>query len=251
MNQQLQHILSMIPKKDNGLPDLNDQQIDSLADIIITSLDSTLINKPHPINMDQISEVWGGFTIEGLNLTKDRDIDGCANFNKRMVPDVDRETGEIHKVPIDPDTIVIDRDLMDNPDQSAPYRFNLAHEFFHVGFQSEYYLESAQDHPPLATDFHCSKYIPGQAFPDDVFAEHQANIAAMGFTMPKTVVLNVLAHLPEEFFTEPYKVVSYIASLFDVPAKEALARLKMLKQFTLRFPSSPLTEQDVFAGHEL
>lgn len=168
-----------------------------------------------------------------------------------MFPDVDRKTGEIHKVPIEPDSIIIDRDLIDSPDQSALYRFDLAHEFFHVGFQSDYYLATAQDHPPLATDFHYSKYVPGQPYPDDVYAEHQANVAAMGFTMPRTIVLKDLAHLSEGSFKEPYDVVSHIASLFDVPAKEALARLKMLKQFTLRFPSSPLTEQDVFAGHEL
>lgn len=57
MKLQLLHILSFIPKKDNGLPDLNDQQIDRLTDIIVTSYDKTLFPKPHPVNMDRIAEI--------------------------------------------------------------------------------------------------------------------------------------------------------------------------------------------------
>lgn len=228
-------------RKDN-VPIISNAAIEDTIDDILRDFDSSLLEVPQALNVDEFVEEWLGIDLDFPFLSHTGFIFGKTIFRPTLVTIYDNEKGIADEIPIDSPTILIDNRLNEKGNENL-YRSTTMHESAHYIFHRDYYMQDPrymkQEYEPFAN---CSKKdICGSDGKKKFttareFLEHHAKYASAAFLMNRhamTVLCTDKSVIREAYRRDPmfpnYELSTIVADTFKVSEESARIRMRTLK----------------------
>ena len=124
--------------REGGIPILKDREIEEDARYLLFQYDKSLLTDPHPLDVEDFTERFLGFSIHYENLSFNGCIWGMMVFNNQQIIVYDPEKDSIAFPKVDANTVVIDNSLLDMPNEYA-FRSTMIHECGHGLYHPQIY----------------------------------------------------------------------------------------------------------------
>lgn len=125
-------------------PYYSKQLLEDKALKIIIDYDSTLLDSPVPIPIEEIIETKYNLDIDYKNLSIDGSILGLTTFETGKLLVFDEEKLEPYYINVGSGTIIIDSRLVEDTRQYGRYRFTCGHEFAHWELHRDQFFNSSK-----------------------------------------------------------------------------------------------------------
>ena len=117
-----------------------DEALETIARMIISKYDPSLVYNPAPTPLEEIMEQVYGLTLDFQYIRNNGRVLGETIFEDAMVPIYDKRNKEGYKlIPVKAGTVLIDMSLL-NDNYDGRYRFTLAHELSHWVIDKQYFM---------------------------------------------------------------------------------------------------------------
>ncbi len=217
-------------------PDYSPNQLEAKATELLRNFDSTLLEKPKPIDVYAVIEKCLDVPYDWKYITPDQSILGATAFTDGNLYVWDKPYYEKGMLPrqifLEKGTILIDSTLTEDNDRGRE-NFTVMHEVFHQVFHKSCFAHSKADY----THASYAKALKDRRKPKTAIEiiEYQANTGAACFLMPRDSVLSVY----DKFVSHPIAsdskqswAISYkMAPEFNVSATAMHYRLENLGKF--------------------
>lgn len=241
----------------NGVPILNKNDIDSIAEKVLYDYDPIFSQEPQRLDVENLAECYLDLDMDYKDLSYDESILGMIVFNDCYITVYDIENNQEKNIQTNGGTIFIDNSLLQKGSRRRE-RFTIGHEIGHwLLHKSKYSFNPDQlsvfDEPNEQTNpiIKCrtDKIESDETFrrtlvSEEDWLEWQANYLASALLMPKCIFIN---YVKEEFSSKGIMkgyyqygydknldlwinvLVCELADIFDVSLTAAKIRLKNLK----------------------
>lgn len=226
-------------KKKNGVPILNKQEIDIIAEQFIKEFNPQALKIPMEINIDSFVLYYLGMKQDFHYLSHNGIYLGMTIFNDTdKVPVYKPETKTAEYISAKARTVIIDNNLLEE-DQEHRYRYTMGHEAGHDIFHQLYFnydpnqitLFDTIEEPIIqcrAVSLNgVTKHVDQWSDKDSM--EWQANYFSSAVLMPKSMVIKLIKSLPKrnDIFRDA-TYVHQVVKTFNVSWQAAENRLKSL-----------------------
>lgn len=125
-------------RKNNGVPVLSREEIESIAEIILKDYNPELLKDPKALDVDHLLECYAGLEVDYKDLTHNKSILGMIVFDGGYVPVYDKENNVAKRLTVEEGTVLIDNSLLEN-NQIKRGRFTVCHEIAHYFLHKDKY----------------------------------------------------------------------------------------------------------------
>lgn len=221
-----------IPRKCNGLPILNNEQLEDLAEKYALDFCPDIAEHPRPLDVELFIEQYLGFNYELHYLSSCEAYLGMTVFEDMKIPTFNAETFKAQFSNIPANTIIIDSQLVRRAEFDGHFgrcRFTQAHECGHAILHPEFYksqsgnIRKAQE--SLKAYSTGESHMAQEILSDADRAEQQANSFASYFLMPRCAVDSISKSRASKSW-EDFDYIELIKETFNVSWDAAFYRLK-------------------------
>ena len=118
-----------------------DEALETIARMIISQYDPSLVYKPAPTPVEEIMEQVYGLILDYQYIRNNGRILGETIFDDAKIPIYDKRNKIGYKlIPVKAGTVLIDMSLL-NSNSDGRYRFTLAHELSHWVIDKRYFMQ--------------------------------------------------------------------------------------------------------------
>lgn len=185
-------------KKKNGVPVLSKEEIEVLAERVISSYKPIRNLEAGALDLEHFIECYMGLNMDYNDLSHNKSILGMIVFDNCKVPVYDVEKAKAKYIPVGEGTVIIDNSLLEE-EQLRRGRFTLAHESSHWFLHRQIYQKNKNQISLFDTLEIKEKELPvikcrtldienigrKKLSTDNEFIEWQADYMASALLMPK------------------------------------------------------------------
>lgn len=246
-----------VPRKKNGLPCVNKNDIEEIAQLYLEEFNPDLLKEPTSIPIEEFLQNYLNLEMDYADITHDASILGLTAFDSGHIKVYDLENKKERFIYVEEGTVVIDNSLLEY-DKEGRFRFTCGHEAGHWIFHREMFQlnkkqnnnfgESINKQVNTAMCFLRAGEIVlvNKTFrTDEEWMEWQANYTSSCLVMPRTTFITAARKMFKEagikdgsitlgrdpdidVFAESH-VPKKMANIFKVSMQAASIRLKELK----------------------
>ena len=209
---------------DSGVPILKSEDIDGIANAILSKFNIAALTIPQSIDIDALAEQVMKLKLDFHYLSNNGVILGLTSFKNQQITVYNKEKNKVQNINIEKHTVVIDQSLIESASQEQRYRFTLGHEVGHVVCHQKYYTKSNEQKI-------CNRgYSERRLLKNDIdWLEWQADRFAAAILMPNQAVKNLIKSIVLNSYERRYEEYVYqVSKTFNVSWQAAEIRLKNL-----------------------
>lgn len=234
----------------NGVPILSKQEIDRLAESILSDFKPELLTAPVATPIEEFIELYLNLSLDYAYLSRDKSILGLITFSNGSLKVYDDSLRPM-SIAVREGTVLVDNSLLE-VEQTGRCRFTLGHESGHWIFH-KHRFQRDDDLPfacvseaPASVSFRCQSKNMGRISQynyfqtDEEWMEWQADSFSSAFLMPQSTFRQAADRLLmklgisaedmryDEYGTENSKlglIIEELAHIYDVSNQAAAVRL--------------------------
>ncbi|MDL2324548.1 hypothetical protein LJC61_05290 [Ruminococcaceae bacterium OttesenSCG-928-A16] len=222
----------------NGIPILSKIQIDELGEQFVNDFCPSAMQEPCEIDVDRFITNYLGMQLDYNYLSHNAVYLGMTVFGDTVIPVYNPHKQEAEYTPAKAGTIVIDHSLL-APRQLHRYRYTAGHEAGHGVLHALYFNQRLQANQDSAAMVQCrisGAFDTNFATPPEYWGslewmEWQANCFSSALLMPRAMVIQLMASLPQMALPvrRRAQAVAAMTQTFNISAEAAIFRLKDLR----------------------